>query len=327
MRARPLLVVALLTVTTTALAQPIFDYVNMPNDSYGWKKIDETKLGPSVTLTNLKLISQVWRGTAWTHRLQIIRPTQMRYPRTALMLITGGLPSEQELSYLSMVSRVIAVPVVILGDVPNQPLYDGLREDALIAFTFNKLLESGETDWPLLFPMTKAAVWAMDVVEQYTRRTWQEPVESFCVSGGSKRGWTAWFTAVVAPKRIAGIAPMAYDNLNLPDLIDTGKGKELATIVDPYTYRARATMPKLIITETNDRYWPLDAANLYFADLPDRKYLVYVPNSGHDLEDIMRVINAQIGFFAMCTGKAFLPRLSLHRSCRKSCLACCVHLA
>jgi len=64
--------------------------------------------------------------------------------------------------------------------------------------------------------MTKATVRAMDAVERYSRQTWEEPAQGFYLTGASKRGWTTWLTAVAAPERIAGIAPMVYDNLNLP---------------------------------------------------------------------------------------------------------------
>ncbi|GAG63333.1 unnamed protein product, partial [marine sediment metagenome] len=199
----------------TVHAQPIFDYVNKPDAAYAWEKTDETELASGATVTRLTLTSQVWRGITWRHRLHLLAPADMKYPRTALLVITGGSPNNSEISQLATVAGLLSAPVVILGDIPNQPLYEGLREDALIAFTFQNYLESGDTSWPLLFPMTKAAVKAMDAVEEYTQKQWAVAVDSFFVTGASKRGWTTWFTACVAPQRIKGIAPMVYDNLNL----------------------------------------------------------------------------------------------------------------
>ena len=54
-------------------------------------------------------------------------------------------------------------------------------------------------------------------------------------------------------------------------------------MVDPWTYRDKLTMPKMIVNGANDPYWSLDALNLYWDDLKGDKYVLYVPNAGHDL--------------------------------------------
>ncbi len=321
-----------LLIAGGAWAQPIVDYVTAPDDSYAWQVEREETVGQT-TVTHLEVTSQTWRGITWTHRVQLIVPDGMQHPETALMLITGGSPGQRELAMLSTAAIMVSAPVVILGDIPNQPLFDDLREDALISYTFSQYLESGEADWPLLFPMTKAAVRTMDAIEEHTAQDWESQVGSFVVTGASKRGWTTWWTAAVAPERLRGIVPMVYDNLNLPaqmrhqleawgdyshmieeyterglpDLVHMGVGRRLAAMVDPYSMREHARMPKLIITGTNDAYWPLDAANLYWDETPAPKYILYVPNSGHGLEDMLRVINAQVGFFLACTGRGPLP--------------------
>jgi len=321
-----------LLMAAGAWAQPIVDYVDAPDDAYAWQVEREEMIGRT-RVTHLTLTSQTWRGITWTHRVQVLVPEGMAYPDTALLLITGGSPGVQELTLLGAAAVGVSAPVVILGDIPNQPLFDNLREDALIAFTFSEYLESGEADWPLLFPMTKAAVRAMDAIEEYTAEAWEQPVTSFVTTGASKRGWTTWFTGAMAPERLKGIAPMVYDNLDLPaqmrhqieawgaysvqiddyterglpDLLATEEGRRLGAMVDPYSLRDRITMPKLILTGTNDPYWPLDAANLYWDGLVGSKYILYVPNGGHGLDDFVRVLNAEVGFFLACTGRAPLP--------------------
>lgn len=324
----------ILLLTSTAFAQPIFDYVNAPDPSYDWEPTSESTLATGVHVQNLQMTSQTWQGLTWTHRIQILTPTPMNNPETAVMLITGGSPGQGDLLSLSLVASAASAPLVVLGDIPNQPLFEGRREDEIIAYTFQKYIETGDRSWPLLFPMTKAAVRCMDAVEEYSAG-WERPVKSFYVTGASKRGWTTWFTAEVVPDRVVGIAPMVYDNLNLPaqmshqleawgdysdqiddytklglpDLIQTEEGAELASWVDPYTYRDRATMPKLVISGTNDKYWPLDAASLYFEELRTPRYILYVPNVGHGLEDMPRVLNTQVGFFRACTGQVPLPEI------------------
>ncbi len=324
-----------LLIAANAWTQPIMDYLNAPDDSYAWEVASQETVGQT-TVTHLTVTSQAWRGIVWTHRVQIIVPQEMQHPETALLLITGGSSGREELTFLGMAAVAVSAPMVVLGDIPNQPLFDDLREDGLIAYTFAAYLESREPDWPLLFPMAKAAIKAMDAIEEYTQEAWETPVSSFVTTGASKRGWTTWFTGAVVPDRLKGIAPMVYDNLDLaaqmahqveawgdysvmiddyterglPDLLKFEVGRRLAEMVDPYSMRQRIAMPKLILTGTNDPYWPLDAANLYWDGLVGPKYILYVPNSGHGLDDFMRVVNAQVGFFLCCTGRAPLPEPS-----------------
>jgi PhoPQ-activated pathogenicity-related protein len=59
--------------------------------------------------------------------------------------------------------------------------------------------------------------------------------------------------------------------------------KRLLNMVDPWAYRDRLTMPKLIINGTNDFYWATDALNLYWDGIPHSKWALYIPNAGHNL--------------------------------------------
>jgi PhoPQ-activated pathogenicity-related protein len=100
------------------------------------------------------------------------------------------------------------------------------------------------------------------------------------------------------------------DYEGLDQHINTPRGQALRKIVDPWEYRSRLTQPKLVILGTNDRYWPLDACNLYWDDLVGEKYLIYVPNNGHGLPDRSRVIAGLNAIHQrVITGKP-LPKLS-----------------
>ena len=300
-------------------------YVAAPDASYTWNEVKSRRVG-SAKVTELILTSQTWRDTPWKHQLVLIRPPNVDMSSGQVFLFIGGgrWKPEHENGYQGALPRsalifvklaeTMRAPIAVLGQVPYQPMYDR-REDALIAYTFDHYLASGEADWPLLLPMVKSAVRAMDAIQEFTAERWQMPVASFTVAGASKRGWTSWLTAAVDP-RVSSVAPIAIDMLNLPaqielqretfgglssqvqdyvaiDLpgrIDTERGRTLMAMVDPYQYLADLTSPKLILLGTNDPYWPLDALKLYWHGLPEPKRVLYVPNQGHDVGDLDRLI-------------------------------------
>jgi PhoPQ-activated pathogenicity-related protein len=81
------------------------------------------------------------------------------------------------------------------------------------------------------------------------------------------------YSSRLAPYRDRGLLPIPQ----------TAEGRRLLNMVDPWAYRDRLTMPKLIINGTNDFYWATDALNVYWNGIPPDKWVLYVPNAGHDL--------------------------------------------
>lgn len=303
-------------------------YVARPDPSFEFREVTSGRVG-SADYAEYLMTSQTWRGIAWKHQLFVLRPANMTADaRHALLFIHGGrwkpeyeaersasdLPREAML--FARLAQSIRAPVAVLRQVPFQPIFER-REDALIAYSFDQYLQTGEGDWPLLLPMVKSAIRAMDAVESIARERWAISPDSFTVTGASKRGWTAWLTAAV-DNRVMAVAPMVIDVLNMRAQMDhqratwgefseeirdystldlqtrlkTERGEALLSMVDPFNYRERLTQPKLILLSTNDRYWPLDALKLYWPGLPDPKHVMYVPNQGHGLRDAQRVIGA-----------------------------------
>lgn len=310
------------------------DYLKREEPAYTWS-IRSKKEIDSITLIDARMVSQTWRDIVWTHQVQIVAPKEFKDTQTALLFITGGRnengeprwadEKSGELKLLANIADKTGSPIVILRQVPNQPLYDGKLEDDLISHTFVNYLETRDETWPLLLPMVKSAVKAMDTVTALFRQEYDLEVTKFVVSGGSKRGWTTWLTGASDP-RVVAIAPMVIDTLNMKrqmdyqlewwgeyseqiedytrkgiqQRMDDPEGKDLLRIVDPYSYRDRLALPKLIFIGTNDPYWPVDAIKFYWNDLPGDKYIHYVPNAGHDLGDGKQAIQALASFFANC---------------------------
>src|SRR5690606_15378541 len=85
---------------------------------------------------------------------------------------------------------------------------------------------------------------------------------------------------------------------------------KLVSIVDPYAYRERLTMPKLVVLGTNDPYWPVDALNHYWDGLVGEKRILYVPNAGHGLDNgLMNVFAGLVAMHRAASGGLTLPTL------------------
>jgi PhoPQ-activated pathogenicity-related protein len=103
------------------------------------------------------------------------------------------------------------------------------------------------------------------------------------------------------------IAP--YTELGLDTILASPEGQPLRQIVDPYSYRARLPQPKLVILATNDEFFPLDSANLYFADLLEPKRLLYLPNEPHSVERYEPVVRGLRALQEAADGGEPLPRV------------------
>jgi len=269
------------------------------DSAYRWQ-IQQT--GPRAVIA--ELVSQRWRDSPWRHSLRVTRPATIRHPDVAVLIVGGD--GRNEFVDEQALAEAAGVVVGRVANVPNQPLY-GQREDALIAYTFAQFLRTRDPEWPLLLPMTRAVLRAIDAVGEIAAQQWQVSPRRFVVSGASKRGWATWLAGATDP-RIAGIVPIVFDNLNfspqmknqqavwsayspeigdysersLPSLTDTASGRELIALVDPYSYLNRLEpVAKLVVNGSNDPYWELGAVNFYWNDLRGPKSLLEIPNAGH----------------------------------------------
>lgn len=317
------LAVLVLTTPQLTLGTALDDYVAAHDANYRYSLVNTIE-GEGYTAYVLDMTSQAWRNglevdrTLWQHWLTIIKPNKATGDK-ALLWINGGsnndsAPTKAD-SMLVNIALSTSTVVADLRMVPNQPLIfpDGGRpryEDAIIAYTFDKCMATGDETWLLLLPMVKSAVRAMDTVQSYltSATSGAVDVKKFVVAGASKRGWTTWLTAAV-DSRVIAIVPVVIDVLNMEesmkhhfsaygfyapaihdyeemkifDRLDTPQGQVVRKIVDPYEYRSRYTMPKFLVSSTGDQFFLPDSAQFYFDGLKGEKYLRYVPNTDHGL--------------------------------------------
>lgn len=317
-------------VACSGAAGVLEDYLAKPDDTYQWMQVDEQEEG-GLTVATLDLASQTWRGRHWIHKLYIGTPHELRNASVVFLQVAAGANSNS-LHTASVLAERAGARVAVLTAVPNQPLFEGRKEDQIIAYTFDQYFKSGDAEWPVLLPMVKSVVKAMDAVQGWARKEHGQKVDSFVVSGISKRGWTTWLTGAV-DSRVAGLVPVVFDMLNmhaqtdwaakvygrqseqihdytelgLVDRMGSPEMERLQDIVDPCRYRARYAMPKLIILGTNDRFWTVDSLRHYWPDLPGPKSLYQAPGIGHHAGDSPGALRAMAAFFTAVAGHHAFP--------------------
>ncbi|MGO4776016.1 PhoPQ-activated protein PqaA family protein, partial [Lysobacter sp. 2RAB21] len=278
-----------------------------------------------------RLYSQRWPESGgavpdeWTHQVDIYIPEVAR-PKSALLVINNGSnrangsdpvrpPSDFDETLALEVAKATHTIVISLSDVPNQyltlPGEAPKKEDVLVAATWRRFMDepsASNATLPLHVPMAESAVKAMDLAERELS-AWR--VRSFVVTGASKRGWTAWLTAIGDP-RVQGLVSYVID-MRIQKLIEHihktyGGGwpiallpyhaegvttryeqpefAELMQIEDPFAYlstrhRQRLRIPKYLVNASGDDFFPADAQRLYLDDLPGATSLRAAPNSDH----------------------------------------------
>lgn len=341
---------ALILLTALAYAGPLAEYVNKPDNHYTYS-LASTIEGDGYKAHILDMTAQSWRDGdvtphLWKHWVAVIVPPKVQYNK-ALLFITGGnnkhdAPPTRVMPEIADIAVRTNSVTAILQGVPSQPVtFAGesrtRSEDEIIAYTFAKYRDTGDPMWPLLLPMVKSAVRAMDSIQDFMAKQANPAVkiDGFVVSGASKRGWTTWLTAAV-DRRVVAIAPMVIDVLNmepqmnhqlacygkyseeindyselrLQEMLGSPEGEGLRSIVDPYSYRRKLTMPKLILLGSGDDYWTVDAAKFYFPGLRGQKYIRYEANAGHGLGKTANSVAALTAFHHKVLTGGRMPRFS-----------------
>ena len=299
-------------------------YVAQPDAAYKYSLVRTVPV-QGATVYLLRMTSQKWLTKAevnrpeWQHWMTIVKPARVKHSTGLFYIGAGnndGRPPAPQRELVGIAQATQSV-VAEIGMVPNQPLVfaDEKRqrsEDAIIAYSWDKFLKTGDEKWPLRLPMTKAAVRGLDTVTSFlaSPKGGGVKVDRFVVTGASKRGWTTWSTAIV-DKRVVAIIPIVIDMLNvvpsfehhqaaygfyapavhdytearIMDWLNKPAFAKLKRIEDPFEYRDRLTLPKFILNSAADQFFLPDSWKFYWKDLKGPKHLRYVPNTGHSLRN------------------------------------------
>lgn len=325
---------ALFLISSSAIAnsensQVLQAYVSAPDAAYGYQRVSAQPL-PGATVHFIEMTSQQWpregdpARAPWRHALAVVVPANTA-SNTGLLFVGGGsnsVPlrvSNTELQLAVQIAVASQTVVTVLGQVPNQPLLfedatpQLLTEDGLVAYTWDRAMDTGDASYVAYLPMTKATVRAMDTVQSFALSTLARSVDDFVVTGFSKRGAVTWLAAAV-DDRVRAIAPGVFDFLNMaeqvehhfaaygffaPAVIDyerydilkrlrTPEGKALRAIVDPLSYKRSLSLPKFLINSPGDQFFTPDSSQRYLAQLSGETRLRYVPNTDHSLSTLDR---------------------------------------
>jgi PhoPQ-activated pathogenicity-related protein len=275
----------------------------------------------------------------WRHWLVVYRPARVTGD-TALLYLGGGSSTgkrpQKTNGVLAALAHDTGSVTAELRMIPNQPLTfksDPTRkersEDEIVAFTWDRYLRTADERWPLRLPMTKAAVRAMDTLTAWTASAegGGRAATRFVLAGGSKRGWTAWTAAAVDHRVVALIAAVIdalnivpsfkhhwqaygfwapavsdYQDMKIMEWLDTPQFAALMAIEDPWSYRSRLTMPKLLLNSAGDQFFLPDSSRFYFEALAGENHLRYIPNSDHSLDATNAFETLQAFYTAIVTG-------------------------
>lgn len=218
----------------------------------------------------------------------------------------------------------------VLFQIPNErtifaadPIQKSRSEDAIIAFTWDHYLnDPTKPEWLVRFPMVKASLRALDAITEFCAKQMPEQglqIDYYTVAGASKRGWTTWLVGAVDPKRVVAIVPIVLDainfvefshhqyksyngwadalgdylDMNIMQRLDVPAMRSLQMQEDPYMFRERLTMPKLIINAGMDEFQMPDDSQFWWDQMPEPKHLMMVPNAEHSLATgILEVVPA-----------------------------------
>eukprot|EP01133_Synstelium_polycarpum_P002519 gene2519-2878_t len=334
--------------TVYSTVSPLEEFVYRPDQGTTWN-INQTIAGPGYTAYVLNFTSMNWLTSAqtsaprWKHWLTICVPDYVSSSTGMLWIENGNNASAPQNPVHPIVDSMCKTSqsiVSILNQNPNQPIVfdnDGIlrSEDAILALTWAKFIANDSlTDYIGQFAETKAAVRAMDVIQEFVRQHARPArVKNFVVGGASKRGWAAWLVAAVDP-RIKAVIPVVMPILNLQlnsvnhyrsyggwsftyfDYLNNtlmahlnGPGfDKLAKLIDPVHFIQHLTVPKYIVTTAGDQYFIPDSSSFFWSQLLGSKHQRIIPNTDHSMASrYSQMVSEITTYYNMIVNKERLP--------------------
>mmetsp|Transcript_23106 Transcript_23106/g.72710 ORF Transcript_23106/g.72710 Transcript_23106/m.72710 type:complete len:537 (-) Transcript_23106:200-1810(-) len=216
--------------------QCIEDYVSLPDPSYSWTVRKDLALSgvepesqTSWHATVINMTSQKWLTEAdvdrpvWWHVLVVVEPSNLGELGDGtddwgtLIVGRGGSAMRRVGEEIEEVQAAVYMAVrtgtrtAVLFQEPFQPeafADDPVshEEEEMRAIAWDRVVTNpARPEVAIEFPMTKAAVRAMDTIQTATAHA----VRRFFITGFSKRGLVSWITSAVDP-RVKAVMPACH---------------------------------------------------------------------------------------------------------------------
>jgi len=257
-------------------------------------------------------------------------------------------PKDEDIALAASLAMGTGTVTGVLFQIPNEdivfttdPIQMARGEDEIIAFTWDHFLKDPSMpDWLVRFPMVKASVKAMDAISEFISTAHPElncQLDYFSVAGASKRGWTTWDLGAVDSKRVQAIVPIVldainfvevehhqwrsyggwswalndYTEMNIMDRMDSPEMLQLQEQEDPFFYRDRLTMPKLVVNAVLDEFQQPDDTHYWWAQMPEPKRFIMTPNAEHsEATGILEIVPAIGTWISYLLRRATIPSFS-----------------
>jgi PhoPQ-activated pathogenicity-related protein len=270
-----------------------------------------SKLSPGRTLQRIDLTftSFEWAGEKWRHPCMVLLPDRAvpEYRGAAVIIAGNGSDPDGVPFRYAEAAALMGVPALaIIGANPG-PHYGGKNEGAVMAVMQSKFMATGDPHWIGYAALGKVIIRAITAMQAVPG------VEAtrFVVTGGSKRGIASW-VAAGADDRIIGAYPEAWNLANFEAslrleaerlgldygkdsgapgtesprqrlaMLDTSRGREYQSYLDPYLWRDRIANKRILFTVgTNDPLFPTPIDRVFLPEMPKSTRVLFIPNYGH----------------------------------------------